>query len=117
MAPKPRTTTSYATGMCTSSNAGEMPGAQFTNRIDDRHEALAHRRQAIVDFGRHRAVVAAVDQAGGGQCLELAAQHPGRDLPRAVAAAQQAAPDLAGAPRALLDVPQDTGLVLSAHHP
>src|SRR5882757_6948467 len=116
MAPKPRTTTSYATGMCTSSNAGEMPGAPFTNRTDDRHEAAAHRRQAIVDLGRHRAVVAAVDQAGDGQCLELAAQHPGRDLRRAVAAAQQAAPDLAIAPRAVLEVPQDADLVLAAHH-
>src|SRR3981081_3781629 len=116
MAPKPRTTTSYATGMFTSSNAGEMTGAPFTNRIDDRHKAAAHRRQAIVDLGRDRAVVAAVDPAADGQCLGLAAQHPGRDLRRAVAAAQQAAPDLAVAPRAILEVPQDTDLVLAAHH-
>src|ERR1700682_1921862 len=99
-----------------SSSAGEMPGPPFADRIDDRHEAAAHRRQAIVDLGRHRAVVAAVDQAGRGQCLELAAQHPGRDLSRAVAAAQQAAADLAIAPRAVLEVPQDTDLVLAAHH-
>src|SRR5580698_313065 len=116
MAPRPRTTTSYATGMDCSSNAGEMPGPPFTNRIDDRHETLAHRCQAIVDLGRHRAVVAAVDQPGRGQRLQLAAQHPGRDLRRTVAAAQQAAPDLAVAPRAILEVPQDADLVLAAHH-
>src|SRR5580704_16715930 len=98
MAPRPRTTTSYAIGINAPSNAGEMPGPPFADRIDDRHEA------------------AAVDQAGRGQCLKLAAQHPGRDLRRAVAAAQQAAADLAIAPRAVLEVPQDADLVLAAHH-
>src|ERR1700730_17676551 len=116
MAPRPRTTTSYATGMYYSSSAGEMPGPPFADRIDDRHEAAAHRRQAIVDLGRHRAVVAAVDQAGRGQRLELAAQHCDVNIPRAVAAAQQAAADLAVAPRAILEIPQDTDLVFAAHH-
>src|ERR1700682_203121 len=120
MAPRPRTATSYATGICDLpsliSSDGEMPRAPFADRIDDRHEAAAHRRQAVVDLGRHRAVVVAVDQAGGRQGLQLAAQHAGRDLRRAVAAAQQAAPELAIAPRAVLEVPQDADLVLAAHH-
>src|SRR5258708_1147621 len=110
MAPKPRTTTSYAIGMCNSSNAGEMPGAPFTNRIDDRHKAAAHRRQAIVDLGRHRAVVAAVDQAGRGQCLELAAQHPGPDLRPAAPPAQHAPPTLPSTPHAILSLPPHTHL-------
>src|SRR5216683_1538745 len=100
MAPRPRTTTSYATGICDlpslTSSDGEMPRAPFADRGDDRHEATAHRRQAVVDLGRHGAVVATVDQAGGRQGLELAAQDAGRDLRRAVAAAQHAAPELKG---------------------
>src|SRR5258708_33916411 len=114
MAPKPRTTTSYAIGMCNSSNAGEMPGAPFTDRIDDRHEAAAHRRQAIVDLGRHRAVVAAVDLAGRGQCLQFAAQHPGRDLRRAGPPPQRAAARPAMLPRALLAAPRDADLRVPA---
>ena len=60
--------------------AGQVPVAPFANGIDHRHEALAHRRQAILDLGRHGAVVLALDQAELGQRLQLAAQHPGSDL-------------------------------------
>src|SRR5215469_4033324 len=91
--------------------------APFADGVDHRHEAPAHRREAILDLGRHGAIVLALDQPELGQRLQLAAQYAGRYRRRAVAATQEAAPDLTVTPRSLLEVPQDADLVLAAHHP
>ena len=50
------------------------------------------------------------------QRLQLAAEHARRDLGAARRTAQQAASDLAIAPRAVLQVPDDAQLVLAADH-
>src|SRR6266478_5963565 len=65
-------------------------------------------------FGRNDAVILAVDQAAFGERLQFAAEHARRDFRTAVEPPQQPRPDLAIAPRPILQIPDDPKLVLAA---
>src|SRR6478736_726321 len=87
--------------------AAKVAHAPLSDHVDDRNEALPATRQPILDLGRHHGEILADDEAARHKGLELTAEDAWRDLLAGVAAAQQAAPDLAIAQRPVLEVPQD----------
>src|SRR5438876_5376545 len=91
-----------------------MAGAPFADGADDRDEAAPLAGQPVLDVGRHKAVVLAVDQSRPGQGFQLPAQDSGRDLGAADRPPEEAALDFAVAERPTLEVPQDADLVLAA---
>lgn len=96
----------------------QMPAAPGMRFPDDRDEALALRRQGVLDSGRHDPKNLAPSQPHFGEHLQFAALDAARDLGRAGSSAQKSAPEEDSiAPWTFPEVQKKSQFGFAADHP